>query len=201
MMWLFYDQLWGAPAAIEMKRTFISNLRSLAQLVREPLSGEKELAIERTYSLRETISTNFDKVRTLADAVLFEFSSSRQQDLALRNQIRQWQPRLRTLFVIRIALLKYRLQLPGFDLPETVRVAQRGLDDELAKMLEDMANRMEDKGPEGKNNLKPSFGSLEQTVRMCCSEGPQRLLPIELQTFLVLSRNMESLTTSLDKEI
>jgi multidrug resistance protein MdtO len=201
MMWLVYDQLWGAPAAIEMKRTFISNLRSLAQLVREPLPGEKELAIERTYSLRETISTNFDKVRTLADAVLFEFSSSRQQDLASRNQIRHWRPRLRTLFVTQIALLKYRLQLPGFELPEAVRVAQRDLDDELAKMLEDMANRMEDKVPEGRNNLKSLFGSLEQTVRTCCSEGPQQLLPIELQTFLGLSRNMESLTTSLDKEI
>jgi multidrug resistance protein MdtO len=154
MMWLVYDQLWGAPAAIEMKRTFISNLRSLAQLAREPLPGEKELAIERSYSLRETINTNFDKVRTLADAVLFEFSSSRQQDLALRSQIRQLQPQLRTLFVTRIALLKYRLQLPGFELPEAVRVAQREFDDELAKMLEDMASRMQDKGPEEKNQFK-----------------------------------------------
>jgi multidrug resistance protein MdtO len=137
-----------------MKRTFISNLRSLAQLAREPLPGEKELAIERSYSLRETINTNFDKVRTLADAVLFEFSSSRQQDLALRSQIRQLQPQLRTLFVTRIALLKYRLQLPGFELPEAVRVAQREFDDELAKMLEDMASRMQDKGPEEKNQFK-----------------------------------------------
>ena len=184
MMWLFYDQLWGAAAAIEMKRTFISNVRSLAQLVREPLPGEKELAIERSYSLRETININFDKVRTLADAVLFEFSSSRPQDLALRSRIRQWQPRLRTLFVIRIALLKYRLQLPGFELPEAVRVAQREFDDELAKMLEDMANRMEDKGPEGKNNLKSLFGSLEQTVRMCCSEGPNNYFRSNCKPFL-----------------
>src|SRR5262249_52373163 len=31
MMWLVFDQLWGAPAAVEMKRSFISNLRLLAQ--------------------------------------------------------------------------------------------------------------------------------------------------------------------------
>jgi multidrug resistance protein MdtO len=58
MMWLVFDQLWGAPAGVEMKRTFISNLRLLAQLVREPLPGEKRLAIERSHSLRETISVN-----------------------------------------------------------------------------------------------------------------------------------------------
>jgi len=49
------------------------------------------LAIERSYSLRETINTNFDKVRSLADGVLFEFGPSRQQDLASRSQIREWQ--------------------------------------------------------------------------------------------------------------
>ena len=31
MMWLVFDQLWGAPAAVEMRKTFISNLRLLAQ--------------------------------------------------------------------------------------------------------------------------------------------------------------------------
>jgi multidrug resistance protein MdtO len=38
MMWLVFDQLWGSRAAVAMKRTFISNLRLLAQLAREPLS-------------------------------------------------------------------------------------------------------------------------------------------------------------------
>jgi hypothetical protein len=33
---------------------------------------------------------------SLADGVLFEFGPSRQQDLALRDQIRRWQPQLRT---------------------------------------------------------------------------------------------------------
>jgi hypothetical protein len=58
----------------------ISDLRLLAQLVREALPGEKRLAIERSYSLCDTISAHFDKVRALADGVLFEFSASRQHD-------------------------------------------------------------------------------------------------------------------------
>jgi multidrug resistance protein MdtO len=201
MMWLVYDQLWGAPAAVEMSRTFTSNLRSMAQLVREPLPGEKSLAIERCSSLRETINTNFDKVRSLADGVLFEFSSSRQKDLALRDRIRQWQPQLHTLFVTQIVLLKYRLQLPGFELPKAVLVAQQGFDYRLAMILDGMANRMEGKASEEQHNIEDAFGCLEQTVRTCCSMGPQRLLTVELQTLLALSRNTAGLTTFLGKEM
>jgi multidrug resistance protein MdtO len=194
MMWLIFDQLWGAPAVVEMKRTFISNLGLLAQLVKEPFSGEKRLEIERSYSLRETINANFDKVLNLADGVLFEFSSSRQQDLALRSRIRQWQPRLRTLFVTAIALVKYRLQLPGFELPETVRLAQQEFDNRLAKMLVGMASRIDGEAPRSEDRFEDSFGRLEQTVRT-------EMLTPELKTFLILSHNIESVASSLDKEI
>jgi multidrug resistance protein MdtO len=201
MMWLVFDQLWGSRAAVAMKRTFISNLRLLAQLAREPLSKELKVATQRSYALRETINAQFDKVRSLADAVLFEFGSSRQQDLALRDRIRHWQPHLRALFLIRVALLKYRLRLPGFDLPEPVELAQQEFDAELAKVLDGMADRMEARAPERKDNVERSFERLERTVRTCCSEGPQTGLTAALQTFLALSRSIESLSTSLSKEI
>jgi multidrug resistance protein MdtO len=201
VMWLVFDQLWGTLAGVEMRKTFISNLRCLAQLARQPFPEEKRLAIEHSFSLRETITANFDKVRSLADGVLFEFGSSRQQDLALRSQIRQWQPRLQTLFVTRIALLKYRLRLPGFELPEAVGMAQREFDDRLAGALDRMANRMEGKVLEGKESFENAMERLEQSVRSCCSEGPQELITQKLQTLLALSRNLDSLTTSLEKEI
>jgi multidrug resistance protein MdtO len=201
MMWLVFDRLWGSRAAVEMKETFVSSLRSLAQLEREPLIAEKRVAIQRAYSLRETINTYFDQVRSLADGVLFEFGPSRQEDLALRDRIRRWQPQLRTLFLIRVALLKYRLRLSGFDLPGPVELAQQEFDEELAKVLDGMADRMAGKVSQRKDNLEHSFERLEQTIRSCCSEGPQKLLTAEVQTFLVLSRNMESLTMSLSREI
>ena len=201
MMWLVFEA--GAPdsCGAEMKKTFISTLRLLAQFAREPLPGERRLAIDRSYSLRDSITANFDKVRALADGVLFEFSSSRQQDLALRRRIRQWQPQLRALFVTRIALLKYRLQLRGFELPEAVEVAQQEFDERIAKMLEGMANRLDGEAPGTKDNLEDLFERLERTVRTCCSEGPQESLSAELRTFLALSRNIESVTRFLDKEI
>jgi multidrug resistance protein MdtO len=155
----------------------------------------------RADSLRETINTNFDKVRSLADGVLFEFGPSRQGDLALRDQIRQWQPQLRTLFVTRIALVKYRLQLPGFDLPAPALAAQQEFDNRLAATLDRMADRMEGKSPPRTDHFEDAFERLEQTVRACCSEGPQELLTAETQTFLALSRSIESVMISLDREI
>jgi multidrug resistance protein MdtO len=199
MMWLVFDQLWGARAAVEMKKIFISNLRLLADLAREPLPGAA--GIGRTYSLRETISANFDKVKSLGDALLFELGPSRQQGLALRSRIRRWQPSLRALFMIRTTLLKYRLQLPGFKLPEAVRLAQQQVDDESAKILEGMADRLDGKPPRGDDKLEDSLEQLQQTVRSCSSEGPQELLTPNLQTILALSRNTASLTMSLSKEV
>jgi|HubBroStandDraft_4_1064222.scaffolds.fasta_scaffold05118_2 multidrug resistance protein MdtO len=201
VMWLVFDQLWGTLAGVEMKKTYISNLRCLAQLARQPFPEEKRLAVEHSFSLRETINANFDNVRSLADGVLFEFGSPRQQDLALRSQIRQWQPRLRTLFVTRIALVKYRLRLPGFELPEAVAKAQQEFDDRLAGALDRMANRMEGKALEGGDGFENAFERLEVEVRSCVSEGPQPSMRQKLQTFLALSRNIDSLTTSLEEEI
>jgi multidrug resistance protein MdtO len=198
MMWLIFDQLWGTPAAVAMKRAFISNLRSLAQFMREPIPTERKLALERSASLRETINANFDKVRSLADGVLLEFGSSRQQDLALRDRIRRWQPQLRTLFVTRIALLKYRLQVAGFELPEAVRGAQREFDDQLASMLDGMADRMEGKAAEEGGRLEAPLERLGQTIQTCY---PGESRTMEVQTFLALSRSIESVTISLDREI
>jgi multidrug resistance protein MdtO len=195
IMWLVFDQLWGASAGVEMKRAFISNLRLLAQLAREPLPGRDKTW--RSYSLRETINNSFDRVRALGDGVLFEFGPSRQQDLALRDRIRKCQPQLRTLFVTRVALLKYRLQLPGFELPEAVRVAQQEFDDRLAGMLDDFANRLEGKAPVEIDKFEESFERLDRKTQAYCSED----LATQCGAFLLLSRKIESLAISLEKEI
>jgi multidrug resistance protein MdtO len=200
-MWLVFDQLWGALASVEMKKVFVSNLRWLAEFERQPLSEERKSAIERSYFLRETINTNFDKVRSLADGVLFEFGPSRQQDLVLRSQLRKWQPQLRMLFLTRITLFKYRLQLTGFELPAAVHASQLEFDSRLAVVLDRMADRMEGQTPAEDHDFKDAFERLEKAVRTCCSEGPQRSMAIELKTFLALSRTAESLVMSLDNEI
>jgi hypothetical protein len=97
------------------------------------------------------------------------------------------------------ASLRPRLQPPGFEFPESVRLAQREFDNRLAEMLERMADRREGKESGRNDDFKDAFERLERTVRT--SEGPQELLPTELQTFLALSRSKASVAMSLDKEI
>jgi multidrug resistance protein MdtO len=185
-----------------MKKTFTSNLRLLAQFAREPFSEDQRIGIKESISLRETINNNLDKVRALADGVLLEFGPSREQNLELRARIRQWQMQLRVLFITRIALWKYRMPLPGFALPETVSQAQREFDDELAKTLDGMADRLEGQViPRRESRLKACFNKLEQTVEEFGLGDLHRVVPEQLKTFLTLSRRVEELTASLDEDI
>src|ERR1700756_3369163 len=171
MMWFVFDQLWEASAASDMKRGFLSAVRLLAQFAREPISRDYNVAAERSYSLREAINNNFDGVRASADGVLFEFGPSRQQDLAWRAKIRHWQPLLRLLFVTEIALWKYRAQLPGFELPHSVGAAQRAFDDDLARTLEAIADRIEGR-PSRVGLLEESLAHLERAVSTCEGSEP-----------------------------
>jgi multidrug resistance protein MdtO len=200
MMWLVFDQLWRASAVSDMKRAFLSAVRLLAQFAREPISRDYNVAAERSYSLREAINNSFDGMRSSADGVLFEFGPSRQEDLAWRSRFRQWQPQLRLLFVAEIALWKYRARLPGFELPESARVAQRAFDDELALALEAIADRIEGR-PSQVELFEESLARLEHAVGTYEGSEPQPATADRFQAFLSLHRRIESLTSSLQKEI
>jgi len=200
VMWLVFDQIWGAPAAVEMRRTFMSNLRLLAQLVREPLSKDKRTAVAQSIALGETINSNFDKIRALADAVLLEFGPSREQDIALRNRIRRWQPDLRMLFITRVVLWKYRVRLPGFQLPEAIQSAQVEFDNNLATALDGMADRLNGNESHQIEHVTNACAQLEQAVQD--SLPKQQLQPTpQIQSFLFLSRRIATLADCLTKEI
>jgi len=200
MMWLVFDQLWGASAVSDMKSAFLSAVRLLAQFAREPISMDYNVAAERSYSLREAINNNFDSARAAADGVFLEFGPSRQQDLAWRSKFRQWQPQLRLLFVAEIALWKYRARLPGFALPDSVGAAQRAFDDELARALEAIADRIEGR-PSQAGLFEESLARLERAVSAYEGSEPQPATADRFQAFLSLHRRIETLTTSLQKEI
>ena len=201
MMWFVFDRLWRSPASVDMRRTFISSLRLLAQFATLPISNDLKISLGRSLALRETINANLDKVRSLADGVLFEFGPSRQRDLELRSEVRQWQPQLRTLFVMRIALLKYRLQLPGFELPEMVRLRQQAYDEHSARMLEELADRVEHDALYANYTVEDSHELMERTVE-AIHERPASQLPADhAQSFITLLRGIDGLTTCLTSEI
>jgi multidrug resistance protein MdtO len=201
MMWLVFDRLWSAPIAVEMQRTFISSLRLLAQLAREPVTKDPEAAVGRTYSLREMINSSFDEATSLADALLFEFGPSRQQNLALRSQFVRWHPRLRMVFLTQLVLWRYRVRVPGFELPAPVVTALQEFDEGLAYVINRMADRLEGKASARRGDFEEVVRNLEKQVLSCCSKKPQGPLAAELHTFLALSRSIENVTLYLDNEI
>jgi multidrug resistance protein MdtO len=201
MMWLVFDQLWGAPAAVELRRVFVSNLRSLAQFAREPLSTDLKLATARRSALRETIEANLNKERALGDGVLFEFGPSRQRDMALRSRFRGWQPRVRALFALRIASWEYRAQTPGFALPERVRLRHQEYDAHSAQMLEEMAARIEGTAPPGGARIEESHELLNRMVEEIQGEAPAELSLDRRASLIALLRGIDSVTTSLASEI
>lgn len=200
MMWLVFDQLWGASAAVAMRKTFIANFRLIAQLVREPISKDLKTATARALALRETINANLDKVRALGDGVLLEFGPSREQDLALRDHIRRWQPNLRMLFITRLVLWRYRVGHPGFELPEAIQPAHEEFDNRMATALDRMADRLEGDGSAQKEDLTSAYNEFEQAVWKAQPKEQHQLTP-QVQSFLLLSRRIASLADCLEKEI
>ena len=201
MMWLVFDQLWGAPALVQMRRTFIATLKLLAQFAEEPLSKDLRVAIDRSYFIRESINENFQQTRALADGVLFEFGPSREGDLLWRSRIVQWQPQVRILFLTRIALWKYRAQLPGFELPEEIQAAQQEFDYELAAKLNAIANGMESKAGLVQETNQKSLDRLERTIQTHSPKDADARLAGHLKAFLSLCRTTEDLTMSLKTEL
>jgi multidrug resistance protein MdtO len=201
MMWLVYDRLWSRSAAVEMRKAFIQNLRLLSQFAREPISADRQEAATRSFSLRETISTNLDKVRALADGVLLEFGKTRAQDMALRDHLRIWQPELRSLFALRISLLKYRLQLPGFTLPEPVRSAQREFDSRMAEALDGIADRLEGSPWNDIASFRQSWDQLQRSAQEPVPDDCNEECIGHVPSFLALSRTIAGLTESLSDEV
>jgi multidrug resistance protein MdtO len=199
MMWLVFDQLWSVSAAVQMTKTFASNLRLLAHYAREPISGDLRNANERSYSLRETINTNFDKVRDLTGGVLLEFGPSRERDLAMRERIIRWQAPVRMLFLTEVTLWKYRAQLPGFELPAPVVTQQRQFDERFALTLEGMADRLEGESSESPSS-EDSVPHQEDNAE-AYAKAAEPTFSDQDAALLSLRRRLQNLTTSLTQDM
>ena len=138
VMWLVFDSLGSKPAAVVMRELFASNLKSMAELA-TPWPDKKKTDLRKVRELRDKISQNFSAVNSQADGVLFELGRSRTASLRVRNLLLGWQPRLRSIFLVQIALLQYRAPVSPEELPTDILNAQVKFDEEVKSVLEDMA--------------------------------------------------------------
>jgi multidrug resistance protein MdtO len=196
-MWVIFDQLWGASALVAMQRSFVSALRLLAKLMM-PVSKASGATIEEAYRLSETLSTTFEELRQQADGLMLEFGNNRGRNLAARSHFLRWQLQLRIIFVTRIALLRYLLPVPGFEIPEPLLRTQKIADDQLAERLRRLADRLSDSVPSSLTTNDTQLPAAPSTIydpRSDTSLAPHS------RSFLLLSSRITSLLTSLETDI
>jgi multidrug resistance protein MdtO len=147
-----------------MRELFAENLHLMAEYGR-PWPHGKPPDLRKIRTLREKISQNFLAVNTQGDAVLFETGRSRDQSLAVRDRLRGWQPQVRSIFLLEIALLQYRLQISPRQLPAPVLLAWIHLDGEVSALLEGIARvfRFNDTSCQP-DNIQRAHSDLEQAI-------------------------------------
>jgi hypothetical protein len=96
--------------------------------------------------------------------------------------------------------LKYRLQLPGFELPESVRLRQKVYDEASARLLEQTADRIEVQ-PQIASNAGQPEELLKRTLHDAEAEALRQLPAAQAQSFVTLLRQIDALTTCLAAEI
>jgi multidrug resistance protein MdtO len=139
-MWLLYDRLWVRNAVDEMEAAFIRNLQMFAELAEQMLEPDQVKKIRRIRRLRDQLNAGFEAVKAQADAVLFEFGPSRKRKLQVRDEIRRWQPSIRTLLQVQITSAQYLSQKPLQDMPGPIAQAGVAFEKDIAHVMRAMAD-------------------------------------------------------------
>jgi multidrug resistance protein MdtO len=199
-MGLIFDRLWVRNALDEMQAAFSRNLQMFAELTEQLLKDNRDEAVKRVRELRDRINSGFDVVRAQSDAIIFEFGASRERKLKIRDDIRRWQPPLRTLLQVQITFSQYRLQRPLKELPEPVAQALITFEKDTACMAHQMANEIQGKTSETVPDLAASAARLHEEIRKSYEE---RGLPLsaEASDVISLTQNLASILTALHEDI
>jgi multidrug resistance protein MdtO len=144
-MGVFFDLLWVKNPVEEMQAVFSRNLEMFAELAEQLLEKDQVKAIGRIRYLRDQLNAGFQAVTAQSDAVLLDFSSSRQRKLQIREEFRRWQPPLRTLLLAQVTSVQYLVQKPLTSLPEPIAQAGVAFEEDMASAMRAMANEVSGK--------------------------------------------------------
>ncbi len=163
-MWLLFDRLWVHNALDEMQRIFARNLEMFAELTEQLLVEDQIAAIKRMRALRDQLNAGFEAVRAQSDAILFEFGASRQRKMAIRDDIRRWQPVMRTLLLVQITSAQYIAQNPLKRLPAPIADAGVALEEAIARAMRALANEVSGKPSQPVPDLRNAAQRLDESV-------------------------------------
>lgn len=197
VMWLVFDQLGSKPAAVVMRDLFATNLELMAELA-TPWPGNQRTDLRKVRALRDRVSQNFSAVNAQADAVLFELGKRRTAGLRVRNLLLRWQPRLRSIFLVQVALLQYRAPLSPAELPEEILRAQADFDLRIRAILRGMASVFSERAkPQTPAPLGNAFGELQAAIFRTYAGRPTP----RAAAVLALSGHLEQTVSALSEEV
>jgi multidrug resistance protein MdtO len=164
-MWLLYDRLWVRNALDEMQTVFARNLQMLAELAEQLVEKDTLKAIKRIRMLRDQINAGFQALAAQSDALLFEFGPERQRNLEIREDVRRWQPSIRTLLQLQIAISQYRAEKPVQQLLPSIAEAHIEFEQDIAQILRALANEVQGKPSDPAPDLQNAAQRLEKEIR------------------------------------
>jgi multidrug resistance protein MdtO len=163
-MGIFFDLLWTRKALDEMQGVFAHNLDMFAELAEQLLEQDQIKAIIRIRQLRDQLNTGFQAVNAQADAVLLEFGPSRPQKLRIREEIRRWQPSIRTLLQVQITSVQYLVQKPLSDLPGPIDQAGVAFEEDVAHVMRAMASEVSGKPVDAVPDIRLAAARVQQEI-------------------------------------
>jgi multidrug resistance protein MdtO len=189
VMWIV-NHLWPTRASDEMIRAFRANLRLVAQLicVFDNTSADRSSVIQKVRDLRDLITSGFMDVQTHASTILFEFGPDRRRSLVLRERALKRQSFLRTIFLLQISILQYRIQVDPNTLPLPVRQARIAFDCAVSQTLESLAEEGKTPGIEKVTALLSHYESALEAWFSTTQLGQQ--IPTRARDILGLSRQL-----------
>lgn len=199
-MGLFFDLLWVRNPLAEMRAVFAHNLETFAELAQQLLEEDQVKAIRRIRQLRDQLNNGFEAVRAQSDAVLLDFSPSRRQKLEFRENIRRWQPSIRTLLEVQITNAQYLAQRPLTDLPESIARAGVDFEKDVACVMRAMADEVSGKAAAAIPDIRMSAARLQEEINKYYRE---RGVPVPPQASDVmgLAVNLSSILAPLYEDI
>ena len=164
-MAIFFDLLWVRNAVSEMQAVFAHNLELFAELAEQLLKEDQIKAIRRIRQLRDQLNDGFQAVTAQADAVLLDFSPSRQQKLQVRKNILRWQPAIRTLLQVQVTAAQYLTRNPLASLPAPIAQAGTGFEKDVAYVMHAMASEVDEKPVDMVPDIRQSAATVQQEIR------------------------------------
>jgi multidrug resistance protein MdtO len=199
-MWLLYDRLWQKNALDEMQRLFARNLEMFAELTEQLLEKDQIKAIRRIRQLRDQLNAGFPAVSTQADAVLFEFGPSRQRKLQIREDLRRWQPSIRTLLQVQIASVQYLVNKPLSNLPEPIAQAGVAFEQDVAQVMHAMASEASGKPVAGVPDISMSATQFQEAIRKYY-QAAGTPVPTQASDILGLAESLATIIAPLYEDI